>query len=330
MAVTRVEDLKPVYLIHGKDEFLLQAAVRRLRAMFEAADPSQMDVDVFDAKQATGEEIVAAANTLPFVSPRRLVLVRNIDQMPAAEHPLLVAYVESPSPTTCLVLEGAGLAKNTRLFKALEAAGAVAEYAAPQRRELASWVAKAVSEKGKRIERDAAEALVNATGGELRRMDAEADKLVAYVGDRDVIEAADVEAVVTTGAPSIWRFLDALAARDAAAALTAARSLLLSGEAPLMLLAAAVRRIRQLISAKALLERGGISDVSRELGLKDWQARRAAHEASRFHETELAAALRSAACAEQDMKTSRGDAGLVLERWVIRVCTPAGAASRER
>ncbi|MCL4078984.1 DNA polymerase III subunit delta [Coriobacteriia bacterium Es71-Z0120] len=329
MAVRKIDDLKPIYLIYGKDEFLLEAAVRRLRSMFEAADPSLMDVDVFDGKQVRGEEVVAAANTLPFMGSRRLVLVRNIDQMPASEHPPIVEYVANPAATTCLVLAGSGLAKNTRLYKALETAGALAEYAAPKRRELASWVAKAVSEKGRRIERDAAEALVAATGGDLRTMDAEIVKLVAYIGDRDTIERADVAAVVTTVVPPIWTFLDALGARDAQGALGSARALMLAGESPLGLLAAATRRMRQLVSAKALVERGGSDGLARELGLQEWQGRRLAQDAARFHEPELADALRAAADAEARMKTSRGDAGLVLERWVLRVCVPSdGSAAR--
>lgn len=270
---------------------------------------------------------MAAANTLPFMGRRRLVMVRDIDQMPVSEHPPIVEYVASPTASTCLVLVGSGIAKNTRLYKALEAAGAVAEYTVPKRRELASWVAKSAAEKGKRVVGDAADALVAATGGDLRRLDAELVKLVAYVGGKDVIERSDVEAVVTTVVPPIWTFLDALGARDTGGALVSASSLMLSGEAPLGLLAAATRRVRQLISAKALMERGGTGNLARDLGLQDWQARRLAQEAARFHERELSAALRGAADAEARMKTSRGDAGLVLERWIIGVCAPRNVSA---
>jgi DNA polymerase III delta subunit len=153
---------------------------------------------------------------------------------------------------------------------------------------------------------------------------------VAYVGGEDVIERADVEAVVTVAAPPIWTFLDALAARDAREALGSARALMLSGEAPVGLLSAAIRRIRHLISASALLERARVSDLARELGMQEWQAERLAKDAARFHEAELVDALLKAAAAEADMKTSRGDAGLVLERWVMHVCAPRAGAGRER
>lgn len=320
MAVTSIEDLRPVYLIHGKEEFLLERALRRLRGMFEAADASGMDVDVFDGRTARADEVVAAANTLPFMGPKRLVVVRDVDAMPAAEHPALVEYVSAPAAHTCLVLVGA-LAKNTRLYRALDAAGAVSEYASPKRSALGSWVAKAVSEKGKRIDADAADALVSATGGDLRSLDAELDKLVAYVADRDTITLEDVQSIVTASVPPVWAFSDALGARDARTCASVLHALLNAGEHPLALHAAALRRIRQLIGAKSLTERGGnAAAFARELGVQEWQARRLAQDARRFREDELASALRSAAEAEHDMKTSHGDAGLVLERWILKVC----------
>ncbi len=328
MAVSKIEDLQPVYLIHGKDEFLLESALRRLRSMFEAVDPAAMDIDVFEGGEVSGDEVVAAANTLPFVSPKRLVIVRGVEAMPVEQHPPLIEYVASPAAHACLVLVG-GLARNTRLYKALEAAGAVAEYAAPKRHALGSWVAKAVAEKGKRIDPDAADAVVAATGGDLRALDAELDKLVAYVGEREAIILDDVEAVVTSGAPPLWAFPDALAGRETSRCLAVMHGLLVSGEHPLALHAAALRRIRQLMGARSLLDRGeGPSVLARELGVQEWQAKRLAQDAGRFSESELVDALRGAAEAEARMKTSRGDAGLVLEQWVLKVCGPDAPARR--
>lgn len=287
-----------------------------------------MDIDVFDGREVSGDEVVAAANTLPFVSQRRLVIVRGVEAMPVEEHPPLVEYVASPAGHACLVLVG-GLARNTRLYKALQAAGAVAEYAAPKRHALGAWVAKTVAEKGKRIDSDAADAVVAAVGGDLRALDAELDKLVAYVGEREAIVLDDVESIVTSGAPPLWAFPDALAGREASRCLSVMHGLLLSGEHPLALHAAALRRMRQLMAAKSLLERGeGISVLARELGVQEWQARRLAQDAGKFSESELVDALRGAAEVEARMKTSRGDAGLVLERWVLKVCGPDAPARR--
>lgn len=288
-----------------------------------------MDIDVFEGAEASGDEVVAAANTLPFMSPRRLVIVRGVEAMPVEQHPPLIEYVASPAQHTCLVLIG-GLARNTRLYKALETAGAVAEYSAPDRRKLGAWVAKVAAEKGARIEPAAVDALVAAVGSDLRALDAELDKLVAYCGERATITPEDVESVVKAGVPAIWSFLDVLGARDVQGAVAALHALLVSGERPLALFAASVRRIRQLASAKALAERGqSVTGIARELGVAEWQAKKLIRQASRFEEAELIDALRGAAQAEADMKTSHGDAGLVLERWVMAVCgAPTPARSR--
>ncbi|MCX8008006.1 MAG: DNA polymerase III subunit delta [Coriobacteriia bacterium] len=331
MAVSSVDELKPVYLIHGKDGYLLDAAVRRLKAMFEAVDPAGMDIDVFDAKECAVEEVVAAANTLPFVSPRRLVVVKNLDAIPASEHPPLVAYVEAPAAHTCLVLVSTRLARNTRLYKALESGGAVAEYTAPRRAEMASWIAKLVASKGKSIEREACDELIAATGGDLRLLDAEVDKLVAYLGEREVVRAEDVSRLVTPSTPPVWTFYDAVAARDAGAALGVLQRLVAEGEEPHVLLAGCVRRIRQVMAARSLSDRGEpVHSIQRELAVADWQAKRLARDAARFRQDELVSALRLAADAEANMKTSQGVAGLVLERWVLDVCGTGGRTSDRR
>jgi DNA polymerase III delta subunit len=60
-----------------------------------------------------------------------------------------------------------------------------------------------------------------------------------------------------------------------------------------------------------------------EIGMAPWQARNAARQASRYEAPELARALAGLAAAEEEMKTSPTDAGLVIERWIVRTVGPA-------
>jgi DNA polymerase III delta subunit len=54
-----------------------------------------------------------------------------------------------------------------------------------------------------------------------------------------------------------------------------------------------------------------------EIGMAPWLARNASRQAARYEPMELAHALVGLADAEEQMKTSSADAGLVLERWII-------------
>ena len=281
--------------------------------------------DVFDAETAEAEAIVAAANTLPFASERRLVVVRNVDKMNAAGQGLLADYAKDPSPTACVVFVAAKLAKNSRLYRAVAAAGAVAEYKPPRRSEYPGWVQELLASKGRRIALDAAEALVRGVGRDLRRLEMEAEKLVAFAGERTDLVLGDVEAAVAqTAQTSVFDFLNALGERDCALALRLLANLMSDGQEVLAVYAMTLRHIRTLASVQALVRRGeSRTTIAREVGMAEWQVRNALDQAERYSTGELTRALRSAGECEARMKSGRGEPEIVFERWVVEVCRRA-------
>lgn len=300
----------------------MERALRRLKDMVASGDDEPLDFDTFDGASACGEDVVIAANTAPFLSAKRLVVVRDVERMSPEGQAALIEYARDPSPTACLVLVAGSLAKTSRLYKALHALGVVSEYQAPKRSELPGWVAALVRSKGHTITRAGAEALIRAVGKDLRALETEVDKVIAFVGEKKELDVADVEAVVAQTAPtSVFDFLDALGARNSARALVLLDELLETGESPAGMLALCVGRLRVLIGIQSLTARGAtVGEMMRELRLADWQLRNMSRQSDRFHEHELVDALRDAADAEKRMKTSQGDPGLVLERWVVGVC----------
>jgi DNA polymerase-3 subunit delta len=266
--------------------------------------------------------VVAACNTLPFVSERRLVIVRGVDKMSKEAAETLVRYAENPSPTTILALVGKKLAKNTRLYKAVDKLGGVIERKNPELREFPRLVQDMFTRAGKRISLQGAEYLVSAVGRDLQRLSVEVGKTVSYVGDRVEISLSDAEEVAsTTVKTSVFELGTALGNRDCAAALRLLNRLLGDGESVFGLHALALRQLRDLLSARALIDRGEDSqdDLARALGRPAWQMRNLAGQARRFSAGELVALLQAAAASEAEMKTSR-DPRLAFERWIVKVC----------
>jgi len=305
---------------------MLEAAVRRLRDRIAKAGDADFDSDTFDGETATADMVVSAANTLPFMAGRRLVVVDDVEKMSAADLEELTAYAKDPSLTTCLVLVAAKIAKNTRLYKAVDAIGGVFEYAAPKKNQYSGEVVRMFQERGKTVGLDVADALVHAVGHDLQRLMTEVDKVCAFAGEAVMLSRADVAAVVaSTAPPSIFEFLDAMGMRDGGKALGLMSDLIASGDAPERIEAMAVRHVRGLTSVRALLDRGmSQSAIAREIGMQDWQMRNLARQAEKFRVEQLTRALRDATEMEAGRKTSRVDARLALERWVLSVCGRAG------
>lgn len=277
----------------------------------------------FDGETADADDVLVALNTLPFMSERKLVVVKRTEKMSSDSLGRLAEYCADPAPSACLVLVAEKVDRRWRLYKAVDALGGLHEYSPPSRGQYAPRVIAMFGARGKRVGVDGAEILVEAVGRDLRRLAVEVDKVCAYVGERTTLSRDDIEHVMSLTAPtSVWEYLDALGERDVRTALRMLADLLAEGESILGVWALSVRHVRQLIAVRAMLDRGeGRGSIMREVGMADWQARKLEGQVGRYGPGELERALTGAAAAEADMKTSR-DARLVFERWIVRVCSP--------
>jgi DNA polymerase-3 subunit delta len=317
-----LSEYKPVYLIYGDQDLLLERQLEKLKRDVGELVDLEFNSQTFDGDSAAGDDVVAACNTFPFASERRLVVVRNVEKMNKDDSEALVRYAENPAETTILALVAKKLAKNTRLYKAVDRIGGLIERAAPKPSEYPGEVRNLFARKGKSVTVEGAELLVNAVGKDLRKLSIEVDKAIAFTGDKVELTAEDIEQVVsTTATTQVWELGTALGERDCARALKLLDRLLGDGESVHGLHALSLRHVRDLIAARALIDRGGgsVGELSSTLGRPDWQIRNLPRQARGFTSQELVDILRAAAAGEAQMKTSR-DPRLAFERWIVKVC----------
>jgi DNA polymerase-3 subunit delta len=195
---------------------------------------------------------------------------------------------------------------------------------------------------GKRLGPGAEEALRDRLGGQMRLLQSELEKLVAFV-DGPVIRREDVEQVVArVREEEFLELSDALQKRDLAAALRYVDEALEHGAAPLMILGAIASVVRGLIESHermAELGRGqpprsfdefksrlfpAIEREAKKHGQRvphPWAAFLGMQAAARYGRGALRRGL--LACAEADVALKSSGAGkLVLERLLWTVCPP--------
>lgn len=318
------QELLTAYLIVGEDGLKRDEVLSRLVKRVCGGEAGDFDCDFFDpeAQQVSGREVVDAANTLPFMQERRLVVVRNVEKLAKADSEELVAYLSDPSPTTVLALVAAKLAKSTRLYKAVVKVGprSVIECAVKKARELPDLVVAMGRSHGVTIDRRTAEELVDRVGETTLLLDAEVKKLasIAAGNGSTTVTMDDVRGNVQRVAEvKPWDFTDALCNRDAHQCLVLLSRM--PSQSRIGLLALCVTRIRELICAKALEDRGQGALLAETLGVPDWRVRNHRRWASRFTAEELRRALEGAAATERAMKTG-SDQELAFERWFLSVC----------
>ncbi|MBK5211178.1 MAG: DNA polymerase III subunit delta [Coriobacteriia bacterium] len=314
-------DLKPIYLILSEQAFLRTQATDRLKARLEKEGSLDFNFNQLDAGVNTPQEIIDAANTLPFASTYRLVFVTGIEQYKADDLALLVEYATDPNETTVLCLIGTKLAKSTRLYKQVVKVGAVLDRKAPAKKELPSVVAALFAEQGITAHSIEAVALINAVGEDLDVISGSIVKIRSYLGDKKEVSLADIaEVVATTAEVKIWEFSNALADKDAHQALARlTRTLQISGNSVFSAETFAIRTVRELITARALIDRGDASAsvLAAETGKQEWLARKTLAQARKFTGPELNKALRGLGDVLEAARTG-ADELLLFERWVLR------------
>jgi DNA polymerase-3 subunit delta len=314
--------IEAIYCLYGKERFLRDRAVLALRGL---CDPRTRDfnLDLLDAKTAGAEGILAAARTLPMMAARRVVIVRGVDELKAADTELLLPYVDAPARETVLVLLAEKVDARIKFFAALKKRGALVGFEAVRDRELPRFIVGEVRARGAAIAEPAARLLADVVGADLAQLAQAIDKLLLYVGpaERPTIREDDVAACVAdTRARSIFDLMGAVGEGERDAAMRIARRMLADRESPIGMVAMLTRQFRHLALARELTEaRAGKAEIASALGLNPYFIDGIVRQARRYTARGLRRAFELLYDADTMLKSSKVEDEIVVERLIVEL-----------
>jgi DNA polymerase-3 subunit delta len=273
---------QPVYAVHGDEAFLKRRALAALRQRILGPDEGGFGLSTHPGDKAVWAAVRDDLETLPFLSPRRLVVVENADPFVTRERSRLEKYIGehppgSTPPAGVLVLELASLPSNTRLAKLLGDAGSIV-CKTPKAEELPKWCVEwSAAQHDKPLAAAASRLLVDLVGSDMGQLDQELAKLAAYVGSAARIETQDVDRLVgSSRAEDTWKIFDLIGGGRMAEALAMLNRLLDQGEDPLRLLGAFSWHLRKLAQAARLVAQGSsVADALEQAGVQPFARRQA-------------------------------------------------------
>ena len=236
-----------VYLLLGDDEERKARGVEKLR--------KGRAVEAYDAAETSPETAVSACNSYSLFGDGPFVVVRNLDAWNAAQKAKILNYLEDPAPGTDLVMLGEKLGAREKLLASVKKAGEVHDFKQPTGRALAKWAVSYAKKLDLELPEEVAGELVVRCSDDKVRVSREVEKLALYADG--VATMDDLEALVRPDLQSnIFRFVEALGARDGGEALELLEALLATGEPPLRIVYMVRRQFRLLARAHSLFEEG--------------------------------------------------------------------------
>lgn len=320
MASPRASDvLGRVTLVTGKEEFLNERTVRAVREAVRAHDPEAelADTAASDLTLATLGEMSAAS----LFSSIRCVVVRSLENLPEESVAGLLEYAAAPVEDVALVLVHGGGPKGSGVLTKLRKLGTVTEAKSGELRpsEYAGFVAAEVRSHGTTIDREAADALVQAVGQDLRALAAAADQLASDFAGRPIGSGEVKQYFGGRAEAKSFAVADASFGGQRTAALEELRWALDGGTAPVLVTSAFASGARGLARLLAAPGRMSENDLAREVGVPPWKLRTLRNQSRSWSEVGIGQAIRAIARADADIKGAASDASYTLERLVLTV-----------
>ena len=302
-----------LYLFEGEEEYVKRSALEQLEKSLPLGAFAEMNRTVL--KDPDANTLIAAAETLPFMGERRIVVVRDsgmlagkpkdYDEADSAER--LKEYLPQMAPSTTVVFYVRGQAdKRRKLYQILKKSAVMVAFDRLDQKQLKDYIARTLKKAGFMIQNDACDRLIYAAGDDLTTVLSEAEKLIAYCDGRKSITPEDISAVCTIRTEyRVFELAQTVLAGKGKQAFDMLRALITDGESPLMLLALLTRQCRQAYDARLYADqRVQQATIASKLGIPPFAVRQLIPLAQRYTAEELARMVRD--CTEIEFRVKSG------------------------
>lgn len=322
----------PLYYLYGDDPYQVRELVEYLVGLVQSAF-RDFNLHQVTGGEASGEQIAGMAQQLPVMDERCVILVREASQLSKSDWDGLQAYLEDPSPTTCLVFvdssNDASLDGRTKVGKILRSAAVACQK--PYENKIPQWLQDRAKEYHLRLHRHAIERLMDLLGTELSALDNALQRLSLYLGGAGDVSVDLVNEVISADRNyNVFELVSFVGSRQFEKALRFLRGAMQKGEAPLKLLTMLAKMFRELLQARVLWDQGqqSISAYDRFINPKlqykrEERIREFMGQVRCFSRKELIKVMRLMHETDLALKSTSGlTPDMLMERLLFEMCLP--------
>lgn len=303
-----------VVTLTGANDFARQQALKTLVALF-VAEHGDMALERLDGEEVAVDRLRASVESLPFLTARKLVVLREPSKQKAfsdAIEAILVAVAE----TTDVIIVEPKLDKRSAYYKILKKQTDFRDFPELDGQNLVKWVVGYVAEQGGTITGEDARFLVDRLGANQQLLQSELDKLIQSAPEitRTAIELH----TEPTPQSTIFELLDAAFSGNPARALQLYREQRALKVEPLAIMAMLVWQMHVVTVVKAAGSRSS-EDTAREAKISPFVVRKTQQIARKLTGTHIKTLISDLLRLDIRLKTTAIDADEALEHYLLKI-----------
>ena len=314
----KMGQFKQIYLLYGEEAYLKKQYKDKLKAAMTSPDDT-MNFTAYEGKDTNPKEVIDLAETLPFFADRRVILIENSGFFKNSCEDLAEYLPQVPESTNFIFVEEE-VDKRSKLYKAAQKVGKVVEFATQNEELITRWILSRLKKEGKNITGNVMQLFLSKTGTDMGNIDKELEKLICYTLDKDIIEAADVEAITTEQVTNkIFDMVNCIAEHNQKRALDLYYDLLTLKELPMRIMFLISRQFQILLNVKDLTRKGfDQSSIAQKAGIPPFAVKRNQAQAKGFSMEQLKQAITDGVEFEEYVKTGRMNDQMAVELFIMK------------
>mgnify|MGYP004560069299 FL=1 len=327
-------DFAHLYFLYGEEKYLIRHYTSLI--IKKAVDPAFADFNlhVYDAKNIDFDEVSQAAEALPMMSERTLIVIKDLasDNLNAEMSGGFLKLISDIPDTTVILISNSSVDVNMKSAKGKKILAKIDEYGCSVAFEhaglnqLIKLVEKGAQSRNCTISPSDARYLLNLIGDDMTVIINELDKICAYKKDGE-IHREHIDAVVVKNVQArVFDLAKALTAGNCDLAMDILDTLVSMKEEPVNILGALITPYVDMYRAKVYVS-GGLraEDAARDFNYKNKEFRltNGARAASKYSVEQVRRFLDILDEADTLLKSSSTSGRLVLEQTITKLLLAA-------
>ena len=320
--------IAPVYFLAGEEPFLLEDSLKRIEKVINTDD---LNREVFQATECSGNDILNSVETLPFLTDKRIVILKMANKLKNDDFKIITKIIENPVDTSCFIIIFPEKIKNSTskrkdLIALCEKSDTCycVECKKLYEKDVKNFIQEEFNIRGKNIEPDVVQQIINDTGLDLQNVSNEIEKISLYLGkDKKNITVEDfVKISGFTKEINIFMLTNSIEEKNLKYSLFIVEQMLKTGESAIGLLSTISGAIRKMLMAKSLMEEKNYTsqDALNYVRVYSYFQYKYAANLSKYSLVHLKKCLKEILKTDIALKTGKTDDKSAIENLVLFIC----------
>ncbi|TVT29364.1 DNA polymerase III subunit delta [Salinicoccus cyprini] len=320
--------MEKLQLIYGSNTMRITEKAKSLAQNF-VDEPDAFSIVTLNYKETPVEGIIEEAQTLPFLSDRKAVIVDDAISFTGAkvrsevEHniDLLVEYFNNKNDDTLVIFKvfSEQLDNRKKITKLIKSKGEITQISEMTEQEIRGFIRNEVDGAGVQMDASAMDLFIQLVGIKYEHVSNELQKVLLYV--EESVTESDIEAIVSVSLEqNIFKLTDLILSGRKAEAVKLLRDLILQNEEPMQLLHLIISQLRLLYQVKLMQQEGYQGDsIAKALKVHPYRVKLAVREVRKYQQAELERKMVKCRDIDYKFKSSYLDRETLFELFILEI-----------